>query len=129
MVLFTVRYNYVISLVVFLDYYNIEGSTWDLANSFCNSQNQKLLELRTQEDFQMAKKVRSEIRSFFVGGTDRNSEGVWKWESDGNGDIPNEFWQDGQVRATEDKDCMVFARRGLIDYSCTKVETFACEDP
>ena len=61
------------------------------------SLNGRLMEVRTQEEFDRAVNYSKELRSdFWLGGSDREVEGEWRWESNAERIDMNKFWGSGQ---------------------------------
>ena len=59
-----------------------EWKTWFDAKEHCNSLNGRLMEVRTQEEFERAMRFRRENgNNIWLGGSDREVEGEWRWES------------------------------------------------
>ena len=89
------------------------------------------MEVRTQEEFDRAKQFLREIGYFWfwLGGSDREVEGEWRWESNDELIDMNKFWGSGQPDSyAGDQDCLFFMwRDGFGDLDCSRLRQFACE--
>ena len=88
------------------------------------------MEVRTQEEFDRAVNYSKELRSdFWLGGSDREVEGEWRWES--NSELINmtTFWFRGEPGNGPNQDCLyMFWLGGFSDWSCSSFpEPFVCE--
>ena len=87
------------------------------------------MEVRTQKEFERALRFRVEIGYFWLGGSDREVEGKWRWESNAEQIDMNKFWESGHPNNYPgDQDCLLFVwGRGFIDHYCSDLNRFACE--
>ena len=86
------------------------------------------MEVRTQEEFDRAKRLRREFGFYFwLGGSDREVEGEWRWESNDERIDMNKFWISGQPNSG-DQDCLFMGwSGGFEDYYCSHRNPFVCE--
>ena len=90
------------------------------------------MEVRTQEILDRAQEFAIEMNAgrntyFWLGGSDRNIEGDWRWESDG-GVIDSAFWGRGQPNDFGNQDCLAMQNDGMIyDYECEELRRFVCK--
>ena len=89
------------------------------------------MEIRTQEDFERAERVFTEIQYFWLGGSDVQEEGVWKWDSNDERINMDQFWLGSEPEGGDLSDCLVFSvtdnDSGLADISCGSSYKFICE--
>ena len=91
--------------------------------------NQSLLEPRSGEENEMAKKIRSEIIDIWLGGTDRAVEGNWTWLSDGSEIRRDLFWAEGKPTTSEEENCLSQGWLGFLDRPCSRLFGFVCINP
>ena len=105
-----------------------EHKSWIAAKKHCLSLNTRLMEIRTQEDFDRAKRIKSEIGSdFYVGGSDRKVEGEWLWESNGELIDINRFWRRWEPNDNGGQDCLYMRSGGFDDWKCDEDQAFVCD--
>ena len=85
------------------------------------------MEVRTQKEFERALRFRVEIGYFWLGGSDREVEGEWRWESNAEQIDMNKFWESGEPNSSGDQDCLCMWSSGFIDYFCSFRLPFVCE--
>ena len=106
-------------------YISNESMSWIDCKNYCTLLGGNLLEVRTQEEFDQAQNLRSEIGSqFWLGGSYREADGEWRWES--NDDLINmtQFWADGQPYKNER--CLTIYGDGFYDNSCSSSHQYVC---
>ena len=104
-----------------------ERKSWHDAKEHCNSLGRRLMEVRTEDEFHRAKRFRMESgRDFWLGGSDREVEGEWRWES--NDDlIHNKFWFSGAPNLRRREDCLFMGEFAFDDNICSFTYPFVCE--
>ena len=89
------------------------------------------MEVRTQEEFDQALRFQREMeRVFWLGGSDREVEGEWRWESNHELIDMNKFWRIGQPADRSGEDCLYMYVRwsiGFGDQICSHTQPFVCE--
>ena len=86
------------------------------------------MEVRTQKQFDRAQRFRREMGNiFWLGGSDREVEGEWRWESNAELIDMNKFWRSGQPDSIWDQDCLYMLSVGFGDYKCSFRLPFVCE--
>ena len=105
-----------------------EASWWN-AKEKCSQQNGYLLEVKTQEDHDRARKFRIDIdKDIWLGGNDINQEGNWIWDSEGDQMDMGRFWDDGEPNGDDGNDCLVIKKEGRFrSNECSKEHYFVCE--
>ena len=97
--------------------------------------NRHLMIIDSQEEYDFALQLRDEINDanfngdFWLGGTDRVTEGEWVWNWNGEPMNMEVFWKSNQPSSVvpEEKDCIYMTRHGFYDDSCGDYRTFVCE--
>ena len=100
------------------------------AHEHCYSLGRRLMEVRTRDDFERARRFRQELgRDFWIGGSDREVEGEWRWESNIEPINMYRFWTSGGPSSlnAEEEDCLDMRRSGYGDYYCDQAQSFVCE--
>ena len=67
------------------------------------------MEIRTRDDFELALRFREEMgRDFWIGGSDREIEGEWRWKSNIEPINMYRFWTSGGPSSlnAEEEDCL-----------------------
>ena len=104
--------------------------TWSDAKDYCISRGARLLEVRTQEQYNMAVRLRNELGfHVWIGATDIQSEGTWIWESDGQLVNLNLYWLSNRPGSTNNYDCLALSNIGFYDFLCSVPQRSVCEFP
>ena len=84
------------------------------------------MEVRTQEEYDRAQSLWREVRpySIWLGGSDREVEGEWRWESDDEPINMTQVWRSGQPN--RNGNCLRIQSGGLYDGSCSATRNFVC---
>ncbi|XP_078392737.1 hepatic lectin-like [Cetorhinus maximus] len=105
----------------------MESKEWNSAKLQCESLNSHLIIINTeQEQNFMEKSIENNPGDYWIGLTDRESEGNWKWV-DGS---PVSFTRWGQGEPNNwngNENCAIIKTRGWNDYSCSDQFRFICE--
>ena len=105
--------------------------TWDDAEEFCNKEGGHLASVTSEaiNEYIHHEKRKRRISRLWIGGTDKEKEGVWKW-SDGS---PWEFtkWNKGEPGNGSDEHCLLHFGYDDTwnDYLCTDENNFLCSLP
>ena len=100
------------------------------AKRHCNLLNGRLMEVRTQEEFDLVKRFKMELlrNSIWLGGSDREIEGEWRWESNAELIDMNKFWESGEPNdQNSSEDCLVLGNHEFNDQDCSKTRVSVCE--
>ena len=107
-----------------------EYKTWTDARTHCESLNGLMLEVRSLEELQIAIMFVNATGhpSIWLGGTDKRTEGRWKWNSDNTNIDMNSFWQDNQPsQDTGDEDYLAVHFSGVFfDARSHQLKPFVC---
>ena len=112
-----------------LKFLELTAAIWVDAQQYCSSLGSRLMEVRTQEDYDRAQQIRSEKGgNIWLGGSDIADEGVWIWNSNGEGINMDQFWMINQPdNFTVSEDCIEITGVGFNDSRCAKIVSFVCE--
>ena len=106
----------------------VERHNWPDAKQSCVDMGARLMEVRTQEEFQTARKFYNEIGSYFwIGATNRETEGNWVWDSNQEEVNLNEFGVNGTPTENQDNNCLAMRSNGMFDWRCGAIRKFVCE--
>ena len=105
--------------------------SWQEAQAHCDSLDRKLMEIRTQEEYEIADLfVRNvEVERLWLGGTNtlQGHEGNWVWLSNAQRINRNRFWANNEPNGGPDEDCLEMSAQGMNDIACGTVLPFGCE--
>ena len=106
-------------------YISNESISWLDCKDYCTLLGGFLLEVRTQVEFEQAHNFRSEIGSqFWLGGSYREAEGEWRWESIDDSILMTQFWASGQPY--KDESCLTLYDDGFNYQLCSTTQHFVC---
>ena len=103
-----------------------EVKNWQDAQQNCIEMGARLMEIRTQEEFETASRFNDEMGTdFFLGGI--KAEGNWVWNSNEEEiDELNEFWGSGRPVDHPTRHCIdVF--NGMLDSNCFRLRKSVCQ--
>ena len=105
------------------------NKNWNDAKQNCIENGGRLMEIRTQEEYETALQSRVVLNGykFWIGGSDIEVKGNWVWDSNQEGVILNEFWVSGSPLNTREKNCLAMSSSGMVDASCSVLRRSVCE--
>jgi len=109
---------------------NTKAYNWNDARNWCNALKGDLLSIHNAGDLQFAQSLAglSSSDRTWVGATDENTEGTWRW-SDGT-PFDFLFWDPGQPHGGDKENCgdlrIVNNMTGLNDEHCNNQHQFIC---
>ncbi|XP_041036060.1 C-type lectin domain family 10 member A-like isoform X2 [Carcharodon carcharias] len=107
--------------------FSTDTVNWDSAKQQCESENSHLIIINTEQEQNFIKKfLENNPWGYWIGLTDGESEGNWKWV-DGT---PVSFtqWDQGEPNNWNDNEnCAIIRASGWNDYSCSDQFRFICE--
>ena len=108
----------------FFQLYN-NAKTWDAAKTHCQSEGGHLASILSEDEQEEVKNVSSGIKHIWLGGSDEDQEGVWRW-TDGS---PWGFTRKTFYASRGDSyNCLeLFRGDAWRDYMCTKTAYFVCK--
>ena len=109
--------------------------TWAAARQICIDLGGRLMEVRTQEDYDRALQLSLQIGRFWLGGSDIQEEGVWVWNSNGERFYRNSFWfpySTDPIYVSTEFNCLAFLRLtdnhvGMNPDRCYSARNYTCE--
>ena len=108
---------------------NGDLKTWHEANQTCIEIGARLMEIRTQEEYETALQFEEELRSFWLGGSDLQGEGNWVWDSNDEEINLNVFWESGSPFEFKELNynCIAMQSDGMEDLRCSRTRPTVCE--
>ena len=103
--------------------------SWDDAEAFCKRKGGHLASV-TSEDinaFVLQEKMLRNLEHLWIGGSDKENEGVWRWSDGSPWSYTN--WDPGQPNRDNNKDCLQFGyheKRDWMDRPCANNVNFVC---
>ncbi|XP_053483851.1 CD209 antigen-like protein E [Ictalurus furcatus] len=110
-------------------YISTEKKSWSESRHDCQGKGADLVIINSREEQDFVE-VWRRGKSAWIGATDRDREGVWKW-LDGTA-VTNGFWRQGEPNNVGDEDCAVSGYQSepvpnWIDVSCNLQNVWICE--
>ena len=102
---------------------------WSETKEYCESLDRRLLEIRTQQQFDRAEQFLKETYvPFWLGGSDEAVEGTWRWQSNNERMNMTVFWQSGQTENNgPNHHCLAFHNQGFVVLDCHLALPFVYE--
>ena len=105
----------------------LEERNWEDARQYCINLGRRLVEVRTQEDYDQALTLRLEFdEAYYLGGTDILDNDAWVWDSNGESINTTHFWAENQPSSSAEN-CIMMAYGGFHDLPCLQLRPFVCE--
>ncbi|XP_059361632.1 CD209 antigen-like protein C [Carassius carassius] len=110
-----------------LYFFSSEKKNWDESRSYCREREADLIIINNREEQDFVKKICGSSDNFWIGLTDIEEEGTWKWV-DGS-TLTSEFWAPGQPDSYQgtDEDCANTHSSEWFDTQCKKSIKWICE--
>ena len=105
------------------------GVTWDEAEEFCASQGGHLVSVTSKSvnDYLVEEKNKYGITTIWIGGSDKEEEGVWKWlDCSSFRDHRFTFWAHHQPSNGHLQHCLELWSTKWNDNVCSKQNNFVC---
>ncbi|XP_043091973.1 CD209 antigen-like protein C [Puntigrus tetrazona] len=103
-----------------------EKKNWTESRRYCTDRGTDLVIINNREEQDFVKTI-SAVDLVWIGLTDRDVEGSWKWVDGSSGTFV--FWEDGQPNSYQgaDEDCALNHSPGWADWPCTCSFKWICE--
>ncbi|XP_077095372.1 uncharacterized protein LOC143746938 isoform X2 [Siphateles boraxobius] len=104
-----------------------EKKSWTESRSYCTERGADLIIINNREEQGFVKNISADV-NVWIGLTDRDVEGRWKWV-DGN-TLTSGFWasREPNSQGGNDEDCALNYGPGFADYPCNHLFQWICED-
>ncbi|ROL44498.1 C-type lectin domain family 4 member M [Anabarilius grahami] len=99
-----------------------EKKTWTESRRYCTERGADLIIINDREEHEF---VRKHFDYFWIGLTDSDVEGRWKWVDGTN--MTSGFWRSGEPNNYNDEDCALIYSTGWNDYPCKEALRGICE--
>ncbi|XP_036439660.1 CD209 antigen-like protein A [Colossoma macropomum] len=110
-------------------YISTEKKSWDDSRQYCRERGADLVIINSSEEQDFLANILVSIKSFiaWIGLTDRDTKGRWKWV-DGSA-LTTGYWGDGEPNDTGEEDCVEFYpfNKKWNDRKCSAIEQWICE--
>ncbi|XP_073686255.1 uncharacterized protein [Garra rufa] len=105
-------------------FFSSENKSWTESRRYCTERGADLISINNREEQEFAKKF-SHGNAFWIGLTDSDVEGTWKW-LDGS-TLPSGFWGSGEPNGRRGENCVASYPSGWCDYPCNDAFRWICE--
>uniref|UniRef100_W5MQH2 C-type lectin domain-containing protein n=1 Tax=Lepisosteus oculatus TaxID=7918 RepID=W5MQH2_LEPOC len=106
-------------------YYSKESRNWSRAQEYCVNQASNLAIINNVDELIYLRQKLSS--NHWVGLSDRNTEGSWKWVDGRLVDMSDKYWNAGEPNNVKDEDCGELTDRKINDRSCSSDIPWICE--
>ncbi|XP_016115284.1 C-type lectin domain family 17, member A-like [Sinocyclocheilus grahami] len=100
-----------------------EMKSWTESRRYCTERAADLVIINNIEEQDFVKNI-SGVANVWIGLTDTDVEGTWKWVDGSN--MTSGFWETGQPN-TEEEDCALTHSPGWADFPCGFTFKWICE--
>ncbi|XP_056593143.1 C-type lectin domain family 4 member K-like isoform X2 [Triplophysa dalaica] len=105
-------------------YISNEWKSWDDSRRYCRDRGADLIIIDNKEEQGFIQKM-SDGRSLWIGLSDSDEEGRWKWV-DGSA-LTSGSWWSGEPNGGKKDNCVISYKSVWYDYPCTTLYGFICE--
>uniref|UniRef100_A0A673K2U9 C-type lectin domain family 17, member A-like n=1 Tax=Sinocyclocheilus rhinocerous TaxID=307959 RepID=A0A673K2U9_9TELE len=119
--LFTDGWLYYKFSLYFISY---ERKSWTESRRFCTEKGADLIIINSREEQNFVKSI-AESTFVWIGLTDSDVEGKWKWVDGSN--MISRFWVSGEPNRQRKENCAVSYSSGWYDYLCNTAYKWICE--
>ncbi|XP_056592932.1 CD209 antigen-like protein C isoform X2 [Triplophysa dalaica] len=105
-------------------YISNEWKSWDDSRRYCRDRGADLIIIDNKEEQDFIQKM-SDGRSLWIGLSDSDEEGRWKWV-DGSA-LTSGSWWSGEPNGGKKENCVISYKSVWYDYPCTTLYGFICE--
>uniref|UniRef100_A0A8C1HBQ1 Zmp:0000001103 n=1 Tax=Cyprinus carpio carpio TaxID=630221 RepID=A0A8C1HBQ1_CYPCA len=108
-------------------FYHISSETksWTESRKYCTERGADLIIINNREKQNFVEKMLDGKTGFWIGLTDTDVEGSWKWVDGSN--LTSGFWESGQPNGQTTENCAVLYSPGFHDYPCNSNFKWICE--
>ncbi|XP_042588439.1 C-type lectin domain family 4 member M-like [Cyprinus carpio] len=102
-----------------------EMKNWTESRKYCTERGANLIIINNREEQNFVEKMLYGKTGFWIGLTDTDVEGSWKWVDGSN--MTSGFWESGQPNGQTRENCAVLYSLGFHDYPCNSNFKGICE--
>ncbi|XP_059361589.1 CD209 antigen-like protein C [Carassius carassius] len=112
-----------------LYFFSSEMKNWDESRRYCTEREADLIIINNREEQDFVKNICGSSDHFWIGLTDIEVEGRWKWVDGSNITITSGFWASGEPKSSQgtDEDCANTHSSGCFDTHCNTSIKWICE--
>ncbi|XP_048048347.1 CD209 antigen-like protein C [Megalobrama amblycephala] len=103
-----------------------EKKNWTESRKYCSVRGADLIIINNKEEQNFVRNITSS-ESVWIGLTDRDVEGTWKWVDGTNMNSGFRFWGSGEPNGNGNKDCALIYSSGWADFPCNFNYKWICE--
>ncbi|XP_052464235.1 CD209 antigen-like protein D isoform X1 [Carassius gibelio] len=100
--------------------------TWSESRRFCTERGADLIVINNKEEQDFVKNISANY-DVWIGLTDSEVEGTWKWVDGSTLNPSFRFWNDKEPDGQRKENCARYYSPGLADYSCSDLGQWICE--
>ena len=101
-----------------------EDKSWEDAEAHCQSEGGHLASILTESE-QHEVKIAANLKVVWVGGSDQEEEGVWKWSDGSSWNYTR--WRSGMGVRGKEANCLNSRENGWFDGDCNFKYSFVCQ--
>ncbi|XP_077065607.1 uncharacterized protein LOC143718432 [Siphateles boraxobius] len=106
-------------------YFSTEKKSWNESRRFCTEKGADLIIINNREEQDFVKKKISCGTKVWIGLTDSDEEGTWKWV---DGSTPTfRFWSSKEPNGRREENCALIHSSNWADYQCNDTFLWICE--
>ncbi|XP_026089438.1 CD209 antigen-like protein C [Carassius auratus] len=114
-----------------LYFFSSEKKNWNESRRYCRERKADLIIINNREEQDFVKNICGSKDHFWIGLTDVEEEGRWKWVDGSNINITSGFWAPGYKQPDshqgKDEDCANTHSLGWFDTQCDDTAKWICE--
>ncbi|XP_043093401.1 CD209 antigen-like protein C [Puntigrus tetrazona] len=107
-------------------YVSNETKNWTESRRYCTERGADLVIIENRQKQDFVKKI-SNGSDVWIGLTDSEEEGTWKWVDNSTLPSGSGFWKQGEPNRGTDENCAMSGSTGWADYPCSSIFKWICE--
>ncbi|XP_059361674.1 CD209 antigen-like protein C [Carassius carassius] len=104
-----------------------ETKNWNESRRYCRERETDLIIINNTEEQDFVGNISGGSGHFWIGLTDIEEEGRWKWVDGSNSSITSGFWASGEPNSKGNEDCALNYSPGWADFPCDYMFKWICE--
>ncbi|XP_042308235.1 macrophage mannose receptor 1-like [Sceloporus undulatus] len=107
-------------------FFSHSPGSWDVANQSCISMGSHLVTISSAEEKDYVATI-MKTTSYWIGLTDLELEGTWKWVDGTNVGPENRYWHSTEPNGGKNENCAMVSHGMWYDYPCKERHYWVCE--